>query len=91
MMGEGTNLYDFQIKGSPGVYIVDDRKVKGKNKMPGRFLFNLEVDNIEKEVKRLVKAGVKVVRGIYHVQDYGYIATFEDPDGNYFQFVKTRG
>jgi len=32
----------------------------------------------------------ELVADIYHIQDYGYIATFEDPDGNYFQLVKTK-
>jgi predicted enzyme related to lactoylglutathione lyase len=53
-------------------------------------MINLEVDDIEGEVARLKKKKVKVIAGIYHIQDYGYIATFEDPDGNYFQFVQVR-
>ncbi|MBI2612051.1 VOC family protein [Candidatus Gottesmanbacteria bacterium] len=90
VMGDDANLYDFAIKDGPGLYILDHSEVKGKNKMPGRLIINFEVDNIEKEVKRLKKSKVKLVKDIYHVEDYGYIATFEDPDGNYFQFVKTR-
>ena len=58
--------------------------------MPGRYILNFEVDNIEEEVKRVKNAKAKLVKDIYHVEDYGYIATFEDPDGNYFQLVKTR-
>jgi predicted enzyme related to lactoylglutathione lyase len=54
------------------------------------MMFNLEVDDIEKEVKRLKKAKVKVIADTYHVPDYGLIATFQDPDGNYFQFVQVR-
>lgn len=53
-------------------------------------IFNLEVDDIEEEVKRLDGAGVKKVADIYHMQNYGYIATFEDIDGNYFQLVQVR-
>ena len=26
----------------------------------------------------------------YHEEGYGYIATFADPDGNYFQLVQIR-
>ena len=82
-------LYIFEMKGC-SLYIMDHSQVKGKNKMPGRFIFNLEVDNIEKEFTRLVKAGVKKVAEIYHVEDYGHVATFEDVEGNYFQIVKTK-
>jgi len=38
----------------------------------------------------LKKAGVKVVAEIYHVEGYGWLATFEDLDGNYFQLVQVR-
>ncbi|OGG14566.1 hypothetical protein A2773_02150 [Candidatus Gottesmanbacteria bacterium RIFCSPHIGHO2_01_FULL_39_10] len=90
-MGEAnSNLYVFEMKGSAGLYIVDHSEVKGRNKMPGRYILNFEVDNIEEEVKRVKNAKAKLVKDIYHVEDYGYIATFEDPDGNYFQLVKTR-
>ena len=82
-------LYIFEMKGC-SLYIMDHSQVKGKNKMPGRFIFNLQVDNIEKEFTRLVKAGVKKVAEIYHVEDYGHVATFEDVEGNYFQIVKTK-
>jgi len=86
---ENSNLYTFEMKGSPGFYIIDHSSVSGKNKMPGRYILNFEVNDIEKEVRRLKKAKVKLVRDTYHVEDYGYIATFADPDGNYFQLVKT--
>ncbi len=83
---EGYNLET----GTVGIYILDHSKIKGKSKDPSRVMFNLEVDDIEKEVKRLKKAKVKVVADIYHVPEYGLIATFADPEGNYFQFVQTR-
>ena len=89
-LGEkGEGLYIFEMKGC-GLYIMDHSKVKGANKQPGRFIFNLEVDNIEKEFKRLLTAKVKKVQDVYHVEDYGKIATFEDVDGNYFQLVQTK-
>lgn len=62
----------------------------GKNREPERYMVNFEVDDIENEVKKLEKAKVKKIQDIYHVQDYGKIATFVDPDGNYFQLVQTR-
>ena len=86
---KGEKGYDFDIKGT-GLYILDHSDIKGKNVQGARLMFNLEVDDIEKEVKRLKGAKVKLITGIYHVPDYGLIATFADPEGNYFQFVQTR-
>lgn len=77
--GEGTSLY-----------ILDHSKVKGKSSQPERVMFNLEVDDIEKEVERLKGNGVTVVQDTYHIEGYGLIATFEDIDGNYFQLVQVR-
>lgn len=90
-MGEkGEELFGFEIGKGPGLSIMDHSKVKGTNKNPERVIFNLEVDDIKKEAKRLVKAKVKKIQDIYHVEDYGYIATFADVDGNYFQLVQVR-
>lgn len=87
---DNSYLIGFSLGKGAGLFIMDHSKVKGKSKLPDRVMFNLEVDNIEKEVKRLKKAKVKIVADIYHVENYGYIATLADPDGNYFQLVKTR-
>lgn len=78
------------LKNKMNLYILDHSKVKGKNQSPERIMFNLEVDNIEKEVARIKKNGAKLIKDSYHVQDYGFIATFADTDGNYFQLVKTK-
>lgn len=86
---KGEKGYDFELKGT-NLYILDHSEVKGKNKQPPRIMFNLEVDDMDKEVARMKKAKVKVTQDTYHVEDYGLITTFEDPDGNYFQFVQVR-
>lgn len=90
MMDEKDDMYEFKMKSGSPLYIIHHSKVKGKNQKPERMLFNLEVDDIEKEVDRLDKAKVKKTQDIYHVENYGYIATFEDIDGNYFQFVQVK-
>ena len=91
VMGENDEeLYTFEMKQGSILYIVDHSKVKGKNKNPERMIINFEVGNIKEDVKRLEKAGVKKIQDIYHVEEYGYIATFEDIDGNYFQLVQTK-
>ena len=86
---KGEAGFMFKI-GSTGLTILPHDQVKGKNSNPPRIMLNIEVDDIEKEVKRLKDGGVKEVAEIYHVEGYGYIATFEDPDGNYFQLVQVR-
>lgn len=89
-VGEGENLFGFEFEGGPGLYVMDHSKVKGISKEPERIIFNLEVTDIEEAVKKLDEKGVKKIADIYHMQNYGYIATFEDPDGNYFQLVQVR-
>ena len=90
-MGEDNEKgFEFAIKGSTGFYIMDHSEAKGKNKNPAQIMINFEVDDIEKEVARLKKAKVKVQQDIYHIEGYGLIATFVDPDGNFFQFVQVR-
>ena len=90
-MGDGNEeMFGFEIKKGTSLYVLHHSKVKGASKQPERYLINFEVDVIEKEVKRLVKAGVKLVKDTYHVEGYGKVATFEDVDGNYFQFVQVR-
>lgn len=84
------NLFGFEWKGSSDLYIVDHSKVKGKSKSPDRIVFNFEVDNIKSEVKKLDKKGVKKVKDTYHLQSYGWIATFKDLDGNLFQLVQVK-
>ncbi len=89
VMGEDQKVYGFSFDGVDLV-IMDHSDIKGKNKDPSRIMFNLEVDNIEEDFEKLKQAGVKIVAPIYHIEDYGHIATFEDLDGNYFQLVKTK-
>ena len=81
--------FEFELSGV-NLYIMDHSEVKGKSHDPSRVMFNLEVDDIEKETARLDKVGVKKVQDIYHIEGYGLIATYEDIDGNYFQFVQIK-
>ena len=91
VMGENDEeMYEMSVGKKSGFYIIDHSKVKGNNKQPERILFNLEVDNIKKEVTRFKKAKVKLVAATYHIEGYGYIATFADVDRNYFQLVQVK-
>ncbi|MEK7188703.1 MAG: VOC family protein [Patescibacteria group bacterium] len=90
VMGKDTNVYEFGFKRGTSLYVIDHSEVKGKTNEPKRIMFDLEVDDIKKEVARLKKNKVKLVQDTYHVEMYGWIATFVDIDGNYFQLVQVK-
>jgi len=64
-------------------------EVKGRNAQPGRMLWNIESPDVKGDFKRLAAAGAKVVREPYTMGDEPefWIATFSDPDDNYFQLM----
>lgn len=76
--------------GTAGLMIGPHSEVKGKNEMPARLMWNLETPNVEAEFDRIKKLGAAVVAEPYHPdpesEDF-WLATFEDPDGNYFQLA----
>jgi predicted enzyme related to lactoylglutathione lyase len=63
--------------------------VKGANAHPGRLIWNLESPDVPGDFERLKAAGASVVQEPYHPGDetQGWVATFSDPDDNYFQLV----
>jgi predicted enzyme related to lactoylglutathione lyase len=64
-------------------------KVRGKNRNPERILFNLETKDVKREFGRIKRIGAKVVAKPYHPREAPdmMIATFADPDNNYFQLL----
>ncbi len=64
-------------------------EVKGANPSPGRIIWNVETSDLQAEFDRLAAAGAIVVRSPYQMGegDGGWICTFADPDGNYFQLL----
>ncbi len=65
-------------------------EVKGKNDHPQRIMFNFETDDVKEEFNRIKETGAHVVKEPYDPSDEEsdyLIATFSDPDGNYFQLV----
>ncbi len=66
-------------------------KIHGKSKEPARIMFNFETEDVQGEFKRIKKLGAKVIAEPYHPREDGdsdmLIATFADPDGNYFQLM----
>jgi len=64
-------------------------QVKGKNASPGRVIWNIETAEVKGEFDRLAAAGAIVVQEPYQPGEApeGLIATFADPDDNYFQLI----
>ena len=75
--------------GTGGVLVGPHDAVKGANLQPGRIIWNIESDDVAGDFERLKAAGGQVVREPYSPSETSpaLIATFSDPDGNYFQLV----
>lgn len=61
-------------------------EMKGKTKEPGRIMINLETKEVKEEFERIKETGAEVVKEPYDMGGM-WIATFADPDGNYFQLM----
>jgi len=75
--------------GSGFVTVGPHSEVSGRNLQPGRLLWNIESPDVAGEFAKLKAAGAIVIR-----EPYGFegdpnaaIATFADPDDNYFQLM----
>ena len=87
-MEEG-GYWGWQI-GTGFVAVGPHSEVHGKNTQPGRLIWNIESADVKADFERLQAAGATVVREPYNPGDgeyEGWIATFSDPDDNYFQLV----
>lgn len=64
-------------------------KVKGAAIQPERILLNFETKDVSLEFDRIKKLGATVVAKPYEMEGMKgmWIATFSDPDGNYFQLM----
>jgi predicted enzyme related to lactoylglutathione lyase len=64
-------------------------QVKGANAQPGRVIWNIESADVKADFERFKAAGATVVAEPYQpgAAADAWIATFSDPDGNYFQLM----
>lgn len=64
-------------------------KVKGQSKEPERQMMGFETDDVTGEFDRIKELGAKVIAEPYQPGEAEgmWIATFADPDGNYFQIM----
>ena len=76
--------------GSGAITVGPHDQVKGKNPQPGRMIWNIESSDVKGDFERLAAAGATVVRELYRLDEMpeeAWIATFSDPDDNYFQLM----
>jgi predicted enzyme related to lactoylglutathione lyase len=75
--------------GSGGITIGPHDQVKGKNAHPGRIIWNMTSDDVKGDFERFKAAGATVIREPYDFEEApgSWIATFADPDDNYFQLM----
>ncbi len=85
---EDSNYVGWQA-GNGMLMVGPHSEVKGRNQMPGRIILNFETPDVKAEFERIKDLGVTVKQEPY--QPGGapemWLATFEDPDGNYFQLA----
>lgn len=75
--------------GSGFVSVGPHDQVKGRNPQPGRVMWNIESADVKADFERLKAAGATVIREPYQPGEApeAWIATFCDPDDNYFQLL----
>ena len=83
------NGYTGWMIGSGFITVGPHSEVKGRNPEPGRFIWNIETTDVRGDFAQFVAAGATVVREPYAFEEQpgSLIATFSDPDGNYFQLL----
>ena len=85
---DGSGYSSWEL-GSGWVTVGPHDQVQGPNLHPGRIIWNIESADVRADFDRLVAAGATVVREPYSMGEEaeGLIATFADPDDNYFQLL----
>ncbi|HET6379642.1 MAG TPA: VOC family protein [candidate division Zixibacteria bacterium] len=80
--------YTGWLLGGGAVTIGPHSEVTGKSVHPGRIIWNVESTDVRSDFERFKAAGAIVLREPYGFEgEDGLIATFADPDGNYFQLM----
>lgn len=85
--------YTGWMLGGGAVTIGPHSEVTGSNTQPGRLIWNIESPDVAADFERFKTAGALVVREPYSFEGApdSRIATFSDPDGNYFQLMSPMG
>ena len=96
LLGEPTwndGGYAGWLIGRGAVTVGPHDQVHGVNKEPGRIIWNIESPDVKADAERFTAAGATVIREPYSFEQApgSWIATFADPDGNYFQLMSPMG
>jgi len=79
------------VSGDGNLLVGPHSEVKGNNTSPGRIMFTFDSDDVKTDFKKIESVGAKVIAKPYQPskQDNSdaWLATFADPDGNYFQLA----
>jgi predicted enzyme related to lactoylglutathione lyase len=92
MMADGG--YTGWLIGSGFLTVGPHSEVSGRNSEPGRFIWNIESEDVKADFERFRQAGAEVVAEPYSMEGMPpdtWIATLADPDGNYFQLMSPMG
>jgi predicted enzyme related to lactoylglutathione lyase len=78
--------------GTGAVTVGPHDQVHGKSKEPGRIIWNIETADVRGQFQKLKAAGATVAKEPYDPAENTelsgmLIATFADPDGNFFQLM----
>lgn len=75
--------------GSGAISVGPHSEVTGRNVHPGRIILNIETNDVQGDFARWRDAGATVIQEPYTFEQApgSWIATFADPDDNYFQLM----
>ena len=62
-------------------------EIHGKNAAPARAIWFFETADVKGEFERIKGLGAEVIKEPYEMAGGFWLATFADPDGNYFQLA----
>jgi predicted enzyme related to lactoylglutathione lyase len=81
--------YTSWLIGSGSISVGPHSEVQGRNAHPGRMILNIESDDVKGDFARWQAAGARVIREPYSFEEApdAWVATFADPDDNYFQLM----
>ncbi len=87
--GFGDGGYTGWQLGSGFLTVGPHSEVSGKNTSPGRIIWNIESQDVQADFDKMKAAGAIVIAAPYSFENMpgSKIATFADPDGNYFQLM----
>jgi predicted enzyme related to lactoylglutathione lyase len=89
MVEREQGFWGWQV-GTTFLSILEHSEMGGSAKDPGRVMLNFETAQVKEEFERIKALGAAVIAAPYQIGE-GWIATLDDPDGNYFQLMTPMG